>query len=43
MSIAATARETLDDLMRFKGKAELIRGKVVPIMASGVLPGRISK
>jgi len=42
MSIAATTRQTLDDLMRFKGKAELIQGKVVPIMASGVLPGRIA-
>ena len=43
MSIATTARQTLDDLMRFKGKAELVQGKVVPIMASGALPGRIAK
>lgn len=31
-------RATLDDLMRYDGKAELIGGKVVPFMASGVLP-----
>ncbi len=31
-------RATLDDLMRYDGKAELIGGKVVPYMASGHRP-----
>ncbi len=35
-------RATLDDLMRFDGKAELISGEVVPIMASGRLPARVA-
>ena len=43
MSIAIARIETLDDLMRHDGKAELINGKVVPIMPSGVLPIRVSK
>ena len=46
MSLAiAVARETLDDLMRTDGKAELIGGRVVTYMASGhrpnVVAGRI--
>jgi Uma2 family endonuclease len=42
MSIATTARQTLDDLMRFKGKAELIQGKIVPIGPAGVLTARFA-
>jgi Uma2 family endonuclease len=34
---------TLDDLMKADEKAELINGRIVPIMASGVLPGRIAR
>jgi len=33
------APATLDDLMRYDGKAELIGGKIVPIMATGYWPG----
>ena len=29
---------TLDDLMRFDGKAELIAGRIVPIMPNGFWP-----
>ena len=36
------APATLDDLMRYDGKAELIDGKIVPEMPSGVLHARIS-
>lgn len=35
-------RATLDDLMRTDGKAELIGGRVVKYMASGVRPGRVA-
>lgn len=34
---------TLDDLMRFDGKAELIDGKIVPIMPSGMLHARAGR
>jgi Uma2 family endonuclease len=34
---------TLDDLMRFDGKAELISGRIVPIMPSGYLPVKIAR
>ena len=34
---------TLDDLMRFDGKAELINGRIVPIMPTGYLPGMVSR
>lgn len=34
---------TLDDLMRYEGKAELIGGRIVPFMASGRIPSRIGK
>ena len=43
MSIAVLTHETLDDLMRHDGKAELINGRIVPIMPSGVLPIRVAK
>jgi Uma2 family endonuclease len=43
MSTATPAtRATLDDLMRFDGKAELIGGRIVEFMASGFLPGRVA-
>jgi Uma2 family endonuclease len=41
MSTALPAAATLDDLMRADGKAELIGGKVVPLMLTGFHPGRI--
>ena len=34
---------TLEDLMKFDGKAELIGGRIVEFMASGRLPNRIAK
>ncbi len=34
---------TLDDLMEVKQKAELINGRIVPIMPSGFLPGRVAR
>jgi Uma2 family endonuclease len=34
---------TFDDLMRYKGQAELINGRIVPIMPSGVLPVRVAR
>jgi Uma2 family endonuclease len=34
---------TLDDLMRFDGKAELIGGRIVPIMPSGFWPGKVAR
>ena len=36
------APATLDDLMRYDGKAELIDGKIVPIMASGYWHGEFA-
>jgi Uma2 family endonuclease len=41
MASVSTGRATLDDLYRFDGKAELIRGRILP-MASGHLPSRIA-
>lgn len=38
----APARATIDDLYRVEGKAELIGGKVVEIMASGMRPGEVA-
>jgi Uma2 family endonuclease len=38
----ATQRATLDDLYRFPGKAELINGRIVPLMATGRRPNRIA-
>ena len=37
--VLLTPRATLEDLYRVEGKAELIDGKVVEIMASGDVPG----
>jgi Uma2 family endonuclease len=39
---SATQRATLDDLYRFPGKAELINGRIVPLMAPGRRPNRIA-
>ncbi len=36
------APATLDDLMRYDGKAELIGGKIVPIMPTGYWPGIVA-
>ena len=38
MASATSTRATLDDLYRVEGKAELIGGRIVQPMASGVLP-----
>lgn len=38
----ATQRATLDDLYRFPGKAELINGRIVPLMATGRRPNRVA-
>ncbi|MFL5241354.1 MAG: Uma2 family endonuclease [Gemmataceae bacterium] len=42
MSHIAIPRATLDDLYRTEGKAELIGGTIVPLMASGHLPSRVA-
>ncbi len=41
MTARVLAAATLDDLHRAGGKAELIAGKVVPLMPTGHRPGRI--
>jgi Uma2 family endonuclease len=38
----APPRATLDDLYRVEGKAELIDGRIVRYMASGVLPSKVA-
>lgn len=38
----ATQRATLDDLYRFPGKAELINGRIMPLMATGRRPNRVA-
>lgn len=42
MATATQTRHTLDDLMRYDGKAELIGGRIVPLIASGDLPGTVA-
>jgi Uma2 family endonuclease len=42
MAIVMPGSATLDDLYRVEGKAELIGGKIVHFMASGVAPSRIA-
>jgi Uma2 family endonuclease len=37
-----TQRATLDDLLRTPGKAELIGGRIVPLMATGRRPNRVA-
>jgi Uma2 family endonuclease len=34
--------QTLDDLYRVEGKAELIAGRIVPLMPTGMMPNRIA-
>lgn len=43
MTPTTAHRATIDDLMRFDGKAELIAGRIVPIMPTGFRPGLIGK
>lgn len=43
MTPTTAHRATIDDLMRFDGKAELIAGRIVPIMPTGLRPGLIGK
>src|SRR6059058_4838882 len=43
MSTAITPPATLDDLARVHGRAELINGRIVHLMPSGVLHTRVSK
>jgi Uma2 family endonuclease len=40
---SASTRATPDDLFRTEGKAELINGRIVPLMPSGHLPGRVAE
>src|SRR5207248_2435509 len=42
MATASTTRATLDDLYRTEGKAELIGGRIIPLMATGVRPNRVA-
>ena len=42
MTTVAGKRATLDDLYREEGKAELIDGRIVRFMASGLRPGRLA-
>jgi Uma2 family endonuclease len=42
MAIVGQARATLDDLYRFPGKAELIGGRIVELMARGRRPNRVA-
>ncbi len=42
MAPAVRTRATLDDLMREEGKAELIGGRIVPIMPTGLTPNQVT-
>ena len=42
MATVAPPRATIDDLLKTEGKAELIGGRIVPLMASGFSPSRVS-
>jgi Uma2 family endonuclease len=42
MSSATRIASTLEDLARFEGKAELIAGRIVPLMATGRKPSRVA-
>jgi Uma2 family endonuclease len=42
MATVSAIRETLDDLYRVEGKAELIGGRIVRYMASGHLPSQVA-
>ncbi len=41
MSTASPTAATLDDLYRVGGKAELIAGRIVPLMPTGFRPGQV--
>ncbi len=43
MTTKTLPRATFDDLMKVDGKAELINGRIVPIMTTGILPNRVAK
>src|SRR5262245_27865 len=43
MTPTVSTRATFDDLMRTEGKAELINGRIVRYMATGILPNRVAK
>jgi Uma2 family endonuclease len=43
MSTQTLPCATLDDLMKFDGNAELINGRIVPIMPNGFWPGQVAK
>jgi hypothetical protein len=42
MSSLTQTAATLDDLYRVEGKAELIDGRIVPLMATGRRPNRVA-
>ena len=42
MSSAIQTAATLDDLYRVKGKAELISGRIIPLMPTGRRPSRVA-
>src|SRR5437588_6678909 len=42
MGTVSTARATLADLYRTEGKAELIDGRIIPLMATGVRPNQVA-
>jgi Uma2 family endonuclease len=43
MTTVTTSLATLADLMEVEGKAELIGGRIVPIMPSGFWPGKVAR
>jgi Uma2 family endonuclease len=43
MATATKGTDTLDDLMKVKGKAELINGRIVAFMSTGFLLGRVAR
>jgi Uma2 family endonuclease len=42
MSIATEIQSTVDDLLRVKGKAELIGGRIITLMTTGRKPNRVA-
>jgi len=42
MSLAIQTAATLDDLYRVKGKAELVSGRIIPLMPTGRRPSRVA-
>ena len=42
MSSAIQTAATLDDLYRVNGKAELISGRIIPLMPTGRRPSRVA-